>query len=330
MTENRERNSQIDALKGYAIVLVVLGHSIQSNVIDFDNDLIFRLIYSFHMPLFMFLSGVLAFGKIKPTSFSFLWKKFKILMVPCIMWYLINYVRGYYILENLDVEFYEYIIRFLKSPDWGLWFLWVLFLNFIVVSLAMSLEKYIKDASFFLAIIVIKLLPIGFLGISLLKWHLPFFVGGYLIAKHINKLVQFKEWCKLSIVVYPVLTSVWQRGKDPEGIERFLQTLVPGCLKITNMVMLLYSYLVPFAGIAFSYVLVAFVEKKKIHKILSYLGKNTMEIYILQWYFLGINIGTGYVAILSGTILATFLSVLTSLVFKKNIVFRRVLFGKIN
>ena len=52
------RLSYVDVLKGYAILLVILGHSIQNTVLDFDGNIVFRVIYSFHMPLFMILSGI--------------------------------------------------------------------------------------------------------------------------------------------------------------------------------------------------------------------------------------------------------------------------------
>jgi fucose 4-O-acetylase-like acetyltransferase len=51
------RDHHIDALKGVAIILVVLGHSIQINDPNYDNNLLFMLVYSFHMPMLMFLSG---------------------------------------------------------------------------------------------------------------------------------------------------------------------------------------------------------------------------------------------------------------------------------
>lgn len=47
---------QIDVLKGFAILLVVLGHAIYETYSE--NNIVFRMIYSFHMPLFMFLSGL--------------------------------------------------------------------------------------------------------------------------------------------------------------------------------------------------------------------------------------------------------------------------------
>lgn len=45
----------IDNLRGLLIILVVLGHCIQNLDLDFDHNIVFRYIYSFHMPLFMFI-----------------------------------------------------------------------------------------------------------------------------------------------------------------------------------------------------------------------------------------------------------------------------------
>lgn len=50
------RNATIDVSKGLGIVLVVLGHNW---LILHDRGELFRVIFSFHMPLFFFLAGVL-------------------------------------------------------------------------------------------------------------------------------------------------------------------------------------------------------------------------------------------------------------------------------
>lgn len=49
------RIEHIDIARGIAIILVVLGHCCPSADIDLN-----RVILSFHMPLFFFLSGVFA------------------------------------------------------------------------------------------------------------------------------------------------------------------------------------------------------------------------------------------------------------------------------
>lgn len=55
-----ERNEKLDNLKGIAIFLVVWGHSLQylnNGEFDFFENSLFQVIYSFHMPLFMVISG---------------------------------------------------------------------------------------------------------------------------------------------------------------------------------------------------------------------------------------------------------------------------------
>lgn len=56
MTHNAPRNTTIDIARGIGIILVVLGHNWM--VLQNKGEL-FRVIYSFHLPLFFFLSGVL-------------------------------------------------------------------------------------------------------------------------------------------------------------------------------------------------------------------------------------------------------------------------------
>ncbi len=51
----------LDFLKGFAILLVILGHVIQYNINDPYNNIVFRYIYAFHMPLFMFISGFVSY-----------------------------------------------------------------------------------------------------------------------------------------------------------------------------------------------------------------------------------------------------------------------------
>lgn len=47
----------IDNLRGFLILLVILGHCIQNTNSNYQSDILFCYIYSFHMPLFIFVSG---------------------------------------------------------------------------------------------------------------------------------------------------------------------------------------------------------------------------------------------------------------------------------
>lgn len=117
----RSRIHWIDFAKGLAILLVVLGH------VSFLPEPIHAGIYSFHMPLFFFLSGLLIFRK-KEAFGSFVLKKSWTLIWP------------YYVFLGIQfIVFYgAYKVGFnhagLYLPDWTsllglseLWFLFVLF-----------------------------------------------------------------------------------------------------------------------------------------------------------------------------------------------------------
>ena len=76
MEESKKlRNNVLDFAKGIAIILVIIGHCVQfgsgneycSNEFYLTNFL-FKFIYSFHMPLFMLISGYLFLYSIKKYS----------------------------------------------------------------------------------------------------------------------------------------------------------------------------------------------------------------------------------------------------------------------
>ncbi|MDE6377245.1 MAG: acyltransferase family protein [Duncaniella sp.] len=72
----------IDIAKAIAIVLVAIGHFEVEPMPEFYKDL-HTVIYTFHMPLFMFASGFLCIATWRSLSYgSFLGKKFRRLMIP--------------------------------------------------------------------------------------------------------------------------------------------------------------------------------------------------------------------------------------------------------
>ncbi len=80
------RIDSIDIAKGFAIVLVVMGHVLYMDLYGSDNagqSSLFQIIYTFHMPLFVFLSGVVFNTNIKLNELpSKLYYKFRLIIVP--------------------------------------------------------------------------------------------------------------------------------------------------------------------------------------------------------------------------------------------------------
>ena len=77
----------IDELKGVAIFLVIVGHVLISRFLP-QFQPFHTAIYSFHMPLFMFLSGIFGYKALEAVENQcvkkYLGKKILQLLVPCI------------------------------------------------------------------------------------------------------------------------------------------------------------------------------------------------------------------------------------------------------
>ncbi|HEX8426093.1 acyltransferase family protein [Hymenobacter sp.] len=129
----RERNLLLDYLKGIAIFLVVWGHCIQfASDYDFDffSNQTFIFIYSFHMPLFMFVSGYLFFLTQKNKNFAKIFKsKTNQILVPLLLWTIIflivtnvrGILRGNF-LSGITVPL------FIGTLTGGFWFLWCIYI----------------------------------------------------------------------------------------------------------------------------------------------------------------------------------------------------------
>lgn len=109
MIDRKQRIAWIDVLRGIAIIFVVLGHS------PFLAHLpvkVFNVIYSFHMPLFFFISGYV----FNPDSASgpLLRRRFNSMLKP-------------YFFTTIIVSIVYVLTK--EGPSWGWYLFWVLYGN---------------------------------------------------------------------------------------------------------------------------------------------------------------------------------------------------------
>lgn len=323
---NSSRDIFVDMLKGLAILLVVFGHALQSTYPDFDNNIYFRIIYSFHMPLFMFISGwVATYNNFNTSFYSFAGSKFKRLVVPFFIWYLI----GYFIRQN-NYTPDEYFLNLVKTPDFGLWFLWVLFLCHITLFLSKKLEPYISDLHLLIAFIVVSFIPMEYFGFYLLKWHLRFFLLGYFIAKHIDYILKYKyQILTISSLAFPFLSTSWYRLHPPAFIvnlsEKIHSELLLACIDK------IFNFIVPLSGIGFTFTIAAIILalSKRITSCLAWVGLFTMDIYAIHFYVLGkITIGNGLIKATSMFLSALIITMIISKMLRNSTRLTKILFGE--
>jgi len=321
----RERIVTIDAMKGLAILLVVLGHSFQGNLIDFDDNVVFRVIYSFHMPLFMFLAGLVAVYNIEIPVISYLKKKFLALAVPFISWYALDYfVTGTY--HSIAVR--TYIARVISSPDWGLWFLWVLFLNYCLLVLSVKMEKGLGIYAFLITFLLVLWCPVGILGIWVLKKFFFYFSLGYLFMKYRNILNGYLSRIKYSvIVIFPLLALQWHMKTGfafAPDVNTFFSNIEIHFL--SPYFLYTCSIAVAVSGIVCAYLLIDAIKRLFIYRTLCWLGGYTLDIYVSHHLFLGYGFGTGTIRIISTAIMALIISLLLSVLVLRRIKLLNMLF----
>lgn len=221
---SRERLVWADALKGWLIILVVLGHALQHVLgLKCDNNHLWNVIYSFHMPAFMAVSGYLAYrvGGAKPL-FQTLWRRFRQLMIPFILWTIL-------LLLNKGCLTLESVGDYLLFPDKGLWFLWVLF--FIAVVFALGnwaadrlhvRQKLVVAALCLMFAGTMVVFEIRILGYQFIAYYFIIYSLGYYLHKYYDVIVS-SRW----IVVIPlfVLWSFLAWNWQMHNLPSFLQSL---------------------------------------------------------------------------------------------------------
>lgn len=98
----KTRDTTLDFAKGFLIILVVLGHSIQFSLgpdwlesKQFFDNVVFKTIYSFHMPLFMLISGYLFYYSNKKNLRTLMISKLKAIGIPMLSFVLLYNIGNY-------------------------------------------------------------------------------------------------------------------------------------------------------------------------------------------------------------------------------------------
>lgn len=258
------RIEYIDKLKAFAILLVVMGHVVEKGFLI--NDTAFNAFYgSFHMPLFMFLSGMFAFKSFKSFNLSEYVTFFRKKAVR-ILWPFAVIGSLYVFLSNNNNE------KPFMDAIGGFWFLPALFYCMIIGSVAFYIKQKICHGKFIGALIVdLCMCRIVFAAyilkvtggipfyLSFAKM-LPFFLmGGYNLYPVVREnITNNNKLYSICILIYLLLLA--QPYKMPINVQGFFAIII-----LLN----LFSH-----------------YDAKIPKVLSIIGKYSLEIYVFHYFML--------------------------------------------
>lgn len=308
------RIHQIDAMKGFAIMVVLLENYLQQSDHFFLDNLIFRVIHVFGTPLFFFISGYLA----KPLAPAYVNKKFTCLALPFLCWLAVNYfVLKQYLLSSFPIH----MVKGVLIPSYGLWFLWTLFLCHCVLWLCVKGESRLGVFAFLLGTIVIKVIPLNIeFGSLFVKENLPFVIAGYLVCKYKELLIKYKSLLtKTALVIFPILVvQPWIKPLFILGIQNDLSAYLLSLLR----------FIIACLGMLCSYAVINYlISFRLFEKVFCWFGLYTFEIYVTQGYLLKAGIAAGLV-MLPTLILAVIMPILIAKVLQRVPVLNVCLYGR--
>lgn len=285
----KQRNQSIDAIKGIAIGLVVLGHVFVHN--HMEDPYIYDFIKAVQMPLFMIISGYLcgqgrkisdvhSYGKV-------MGKRIIAYLVPFFSWLTVMH------LGNLK-EAYQ---RILFELDYGLWFLGVLFILTFMVYTAQLAAGWLRERKpvvsemvfwcvygLFCLVLVLQILTgNSFLSPYLTILYVPFYMLGYIVGNYGKRFLCWDERiggkidCKNNRLIqigslsFAVIFLYLVVARNLNSMETRVDVMIQMIASVLGSVAIIYGVL--------------WWQDGKIKNIFAKLGEYTLEIYVIHYHF---------------------------------------------
>lgn len=343
-TPQRKRLGYIDAMRGTSMILVVLEHVLLMMGIPTTTTPLGAVLSTFRMPLFFFVSGFFAYKLSSKWNVNFtklvLKKKIQAQIIGTIFFY-----------SLFHLCFHNDIFEWIDNGFGWFWFTIVLFQMFLIYLAFSIIEKTIGNKmivnislpvlSIVLFIIHVKGTNVDFKLWNVLSWfnlcyYFQFYAFGIFAKKYNHiflRIITSKYFKAIAIVSFIVLLLL---SFGMNGLVRNYNR------QIANIIEALF---VRYAGLIVIFIFFYtyrnwFEHETPIVSSLKYIGKRTLDIYMLHMFFVpemrwmgsyflhGTNlIIIQLIATLSISICVVGVCLLTSLLFRSSSVLEEWLFG---
>jgi fucose 4-O-acetylase-like acetyltransferase len=298
----KPRLEWLDAMRGFTMILVVANHVSQTGfmqAVKFSSSLSFLIL--FRMPLFFFISGFLAYKASQvwdlPNLCRLVGKKLRIQIIPTVVFFFFG-------MAVLFDDFVDAVILKFHSPlKGGYWFTIALLYMFIIYYLFSYLESKLRWKSW-IPITLLFLVSLGvyetcylphefwwafgrrgvkpstFLDDSCLiqvMLYMPFFLYGNIVHRYWEKWqrVMDSRWFFPLLVIMVILCTMdslkWHQ-------LRMQWAVVPLTLAKFSLLTIVFMY--------FRYYHQYFTKRTVTGRSLQYIGRRTLDIYLIHYLFL--------------------------------------------
>lgn len=338
----KDRNRFVDIMRGIAMLLVVLGHTMTGCTVDSQKSFLFNIVWSLQMPLFILISGYVTKYSRPISNGKGLWKYVKrrtiAYLLPWAVWSFL--VRG--IILGQDGFFN--VKSLLWNMDSGYWFLatiWTISMVFGISSYLAerigkdnTVKKQIALLGFYLLGMIILVgigvvIGLSFFSIKLTIYYMPFYYTGYLYGQIDDKLLSTDKEKKavdccialcFAIWLFVILRfSLYEMSDSGLAIILRAATSLTGCIAVCGLC----------SGI--------FSDKNRGGGGMAWLGEHSLEVYLTHYLLLSlIQLENkpafyslmGLALVLVNYLLTVLLVVLIIMAIDKNSTLKLVLTGK--
>jgi fucose 4-O-acetylase-like acetyltransferase len=266
-TITNRRNDWVDYAKGIGILLVVYGHvlsGIKNNGLDISPIFFYysdNLVYSFHMPLFFFLSGLFVVHSFIKTMriTPFVLGKIKVIAYPYFIWSFIQ-VSIQILMSSYtnDVKEISDLIYIFYKPQEQFWFLYVLFFLSVLYAILYALLRNV-----YLILLISIIVYFSKFGIPIFTKNFIFFSAGAALSSYMLSLIPSKSITYSFIVFWIIFALI-------HGTLGFLQFYgLPGL-----------SLPLAIFGILLTCYLANYLATKHLLRFLKYMGYVSLPIYV--------------------------------------------------
>ena len=252
----------------------------------FFDDILFKIIYSFHMPLFALVSGYLFWWSVNSrTPREVIIRQTITLVLPlfslAVLLGIIGALRHIYIGDFIGVS--TTLWKMFNNFIYGFWFLRAMFLASMIVLLVR--EKFSDSVKFYVFVLVIFLFMPSQIIPSTHIFVYPYFVAGYLwhrerMDEKINLSFSLKAgiillWC-IMLMFYDRASYVYTTGT---ALIKYRQSIFMPAQILTDA----FRWLIGFVGCGAMLILLKLVKPVS---VITALGRRSLGIYMISGYMM--------------------------------------------
>lgn len=300
---SEKRDSYMDFLKGVAVLAVIIGHSI----VDISRvNFLFQIIYSFHMPLLIFLSAYIE--EENRAGYAgregvMLRRRISGLLLPYLSWTILYTVLVPGAAGNISIE--ERLVqigqRLMGYEQSGLWFFPVLcglkVMHFLYWAMQKRCRRHMLQTDLLLCFVVeffVVVLAVWTRQpyvINMLSYAIPYFAAVLLADHEVLQRLSQTEWVAAGVVLLYGILFPFFSFQNPGWTTQALRILLSMCVIV--LCCKARSGWREHAG----------------NRLVCLCGRNSLAIYVLHAFFMDYKI---YLYEIRSVALMLFLAVLAA------------------